>query len=159
MAILAALLVVGALAVGLMAAGRTMNVPDFAVAVSLSKAAESKLHSINESIIVTAFFDGDGEPEPGKSTAPFRNVFLGNETEAINDKNIAEFRGKKIPIRAWKRLSDKNYYVTINVGSARKAAADNLLDCGASEYRIESIKGTTVEVHCTLIGEPKAPNQ
>jgi hypothetical protein len=82
-------------------------VPDFAVAVKLSKAAESRLRSLNESITVAAYFDGNGEPEPGVDTSPMRAVVLGSETEEVNDKNVAEFKGKKVFAKAWKRLSDK----------------------------------------------------
>lgn len=122
---------------------QTVQVPDFAVAVKLSKAAESRLRSLNESITVAAYFDGDGEPEPGVDTSPMRAVVLGNETEEVNDKNVAEFKGKKVFAKAWKRLSDKNYYVTINVFSARKAVANNILDCSVPIDRIENVKSRT----------------
>ena len=135
-------------------ARRTVSVPDFAVAVKLSKAAEARLRSLNESVAVMAFFDGDGKGEGGKSTAPFRAVFLGNEQEIMTPGSIAEFSGKRIPLKAWNRLSDKNYYVTVNVGSARRAAKENILDCETHEYRIEEIKGRIVQVHCSLMGEP-----
>jgi hypothetical protein len=150
------LLVATALVIGLFMARRTVAVPEFAVAVSLSKSAEARLRSINEAIAVAAFFDGDGEAERGKSTAPFRAVFLGNEQQIVMPGSAATFSGRRIAARAWKRLSDKNYYVTLNVGSARRAAKENILDCEVPEYRIEDIKGKIVNVHCSLMGEPGA---
>jgi hypothetical protein len=134
---------------------QTVQVPDFAVAVKLSKTAESRLSSLNESITVVAYFDGDGEPQPGIDTSPMRAVVLGSQTEEVNDRNIAEFKGKKMFAKDWQRLYDKNFYVTINVFSARKAVANNILDCTDPIDRIENVKGKTLEVRCGLIGEPK----
>lgn len=134
---------------------QTVQVPDFAIAVKLSKAAESRLHSLNEGIKVAAYFDGDGDPVPGIDTSPMRAVVLGDYAEEVDDRNIANFKGKKISAQAWGTLSDKNYFVTINVFSARKAVANNILDCAAPIDHIESITGRTLEVRCGLIDEPK----
>jgi len=134
---------------------QTVQVPDFAIAVKLSKAAESRLRSLNESIKVAAYFDGNGEPEKGADTAPMRAVVLGNQEREVNDKDVAEFTGKKILAERWSRLSDRNYFVTINVFSARRVVRENILDCQNTTERIENIKNRTLEVQCGLIGEPK----
>jgi hypothetical protein len=160
MGIASAILVLGVLAAGVaLNRRRTVGVPDFAVAVRLSKGAESRLHSVNESISVAAYFDGDGEPMSGERTAPFRAVFLGSEREEVNEKNVAEFKRKRVSAASWKRLSDKNYFVTINVFSARKATPNNILSCDSPTYRIDNIKGRTVEVPCGLLDEHAGSGQ
>jgi hypothetical protein len=129
---------------------QTVRVPDFALAVKLSKAAESRLRSLNESIKVAVYFDGDGEPEKGVNTTPMRAVVLGNQEKEVDDENVAKFTGRRILAERWSRLSDKNYFVTINVFSARRAVRENLLDCQYPIERIENIQNRTLEVQCDL---------
>jgi hypothetical protein len=50
-------------------------------------------------------------------------------------------------------LADKDYFVTINVVSARKASKNNLLWCGVPENRLSTFAGKTTEVSCGLIDE------
>jgi hypothetical protein len=131
----------------------SLQIPAFSVAVKLSKQAQTRLRDLKESIIVRAYFDGDGEREPGIDTSPMRAVVLGSEEGEVNADLGAEFKGVQTPLSAWKRLSDKNYFVTINTASARKVVADNILWCDDPEKRIEEIKGKTLEVQCELISE------
>jgi hypothetical protein len=134
--------------------GTTVEVPQFAIAVQLSERAEKRLHSIGESVLVIAYFDGDALPGQGKYNPPNRDVFLGFDQKMVGGDNVARFDRSKVPLSDWNRLSDKNYFVTINTVSARKAANDNLLDCDDPiSRRIESFKGNTIEVRCRLIGE------
>jgi hypothetical protein len=138
--------------------GPTVDVPEFAIAVKLSPHAEERLNSIHESIKVLALFDGDPLPGQGRYNPPNRDVFLGSAERLVGDENVARFDRVKVPLRDYKRLSDKNYYVTINTVSARKSDNNNLLDCDDPiDRRIESFKGKTIEVSCWLIGEPSAP--
>ncbi len=130
-----------------------VQIPTFSVAVKLSTEAQSRLRDLKESILVIAYFDGDGEGEPGVDTSPMRAVVLGSDKREVNANLIAEFKGAKASSSAWKRLSDKNYFVTINTVSARKVVADNILWCDNPEKRIEAIKGKTIDVRCELISE------
>src|SRR5690606_11280211 len=95
----------------------------------------------------------DGEEVPGVKTAPHRVVYLGYVEKEVNDKNIAEFKGEKVPERDWNRLFNKNYFVTINVFSARKVLPDNILSCDIIEEQIESMRDKISEVHCSLTSE------
>ena len=134
--------------------------PEFAIAVKLSPHAKERLHSIHESIKVLALSDGDPLPGQRQYNPPNRDVFLGSAEKLVDDKNVATFNRVKVPLRDWKRLSDKNYYVTINTVSARKSDDNNLLDCDDPiSRRIESFRGKTIEVSCWLIGEPNAPTK
>ncbi len=103
-------------------------------------------------------FDGDSLPGQGSYNAPNRDVVLGSAEKLVGQDNSAVFNGVKIPLHDWKRLSDKNYYVTINTVSARLSDKNNLLDCTEPiDQRIETFRDKTIEVSCWLIGESDAP--
>jgi hypothetical protein len=136
-------------------AGPTVDVPEFVIAVKLSPRAETRLKSIHESIEVLAMFDGDPLPGQGKYNPPNRDVVLGGAERPVDVNNEARFKNVRVPLSDWNRLADKNYFVTINTFSARKADENNLLNCDdPMSRRIESFRGKTIEVRCGLIGEP-----
>jgi hypothetical protein len=138
--------------------GPTVNVPHFAIAVKLSPKATERLRSLHESVIVLALFDGDPLPGQGKYNPPNRDVFLGSDEKLVDSSGVARFDNTKVPLADWNRLSDRNYFVTINLFSARKAVSNNLLDCADPiDRRIETFRDRTIEVQCRLIGEPDAP--
>ncbi len=58
-----------------------------------------------------------------------RGVVLGNDEKLVDTNNVATFSDTKISQSNWNDLSDKDFYVTINVVSAKKSSKDNLLDC------------------------------
>jgi len=135
------------------AADKTVAVPAFSISVRLSQEAEKRLQTIHESVLVIAYFDGDPLPGQGEYNAPFRDVYLGSDEKLADVKNVAIFDSTKISQSHWNRLSDKNYFVTINVVSARKSSKNNLLDCGVPEDRISTFAGKSTEVSCQLIDE------
>jgi hypothetical protein len=140
--------------------GPTVDVPEFAIAVKLSPSAEKQLRSIHESVLVIAYFDGDALPGQGKHNPPMRDVFLGQDEKLLDEKSVARFQRTRVALADWNRLSDKNYFVTINTVSARNAATDNLLDCADPiSRRIETFAGKIIEVQCRLIGELNAPTK
>jgi hypothetical protein len=134
-------------------ADMAVPVPRFSIAVKLSEQARQRLKSIHESVLVIAYFDGDPLPGQGRYNAPFRDVFLGNDEKLVDDQNVATFDTTKISQSNWDRLANKDYFVTINVVSARKAAKNNLLWCGTPEDRLSTFEGKTTEVSCGLIDE------
>ena len=138
---------------------KTIAVPPFSIAVKLSETAQKKLQGIHESVLVIAYFDGDPLPGKGKYNAPMRGVVLGSDEKLVDDKNVATFTGTKISQSNWDDLSDKKYFVTINVVSARKSAKDNLLDCADPIDRISTFVGKSTQVSCRLIGERGASSQ
>jgi hypothetical protein len=131
----------------------TVPVPQFSIAIKLSEPARQKLESMHESILVIAYFDGDPLPGQGQDNAPFRDVFLGSDELLADAQNTATFNNTKVSESNWNRLADKNYFVTINVFSARKASKNNILNCGSPENRLGTFAGKTTEVSCDLIGE------
>lgn len=130
---------------------RTVAVPEFSISVRLSEAAEKRLKSMHESVLVIAYFDGDPLPGQGKDNSPFRGVFLGSDEMLVDAENVATFNSTRISQGNWIRLSNKDYFVTINVVSARKASANNLLDCGVPEGRISTFAGRATEIPCRLL--------
>jgi|ERR1035438_1228895 hypothetical protein len=128
-------------------------VPSFSISVKLSDAAKQQLQNMHESILVIAYFDGDPLPGQGTYNAPFRDVFLGNAEKLVDEHNIATFDTTRISQSNWDRLADKNYFITINVVSARKASKNNLLSCSVPENRLSTFAGKTTEVSCDLISE------
>ena len=138
---------------------KAVAVPEFAIAIKLSPQAEQRLRDLHETIKVLAMFDGDPLPGQGHYNAPMRDVYLGSDEKFVDANNIAAFTNTKISQRNWNQLADKDYYLTINVFSARKTFRNNLLDCGVPEKRISTFAGRTIEVHCLLIGEPDVPNK
>jgi len=98
--------------------------------------------------------DGDPLPGQGKYNPPNRDVVLGSAEKTVDANNEVRFTNVRVPLSDWNRLADKNYFVTINVFSARRADENNLLDCDdPMDRRIESFRGKTIEVRCGLIGE------
>jgi len=135
---------------------RSIAVPEFSISIKLSEAAENQLQSMHESVLVIAYFDGDALPGQGKYNAPFRDVYLGSSEKLVDAKNVATFDSTKISQSNWDRLSNKDYFVTINVVSARRVSKNNLLDCNTPEDRISTFAGKTTDVFCRLIGERDA---
>jgi hypothetical protein len=128
-------------------------VPPFSIAVMLSEHARQRLQSIHESVLVIVYFDGDPLPGQGRDNAPFRDVFLGNDEKLVDGQNVATFDTTKVSQSNWERLADKDYFVTVNVVSARKASKNNLLWCGVPESRLSTFAGKTTQVSCGLIDE------
>jgi hypothetical protein len=139
----------------------TVQIPDFSVSVKLSEKARIQIHDLREWVAVRVYFDGDGQREPGIDTSPMRAVVLGSEEREVNGDLVAEFKGLAAPASAWDRLSDENFFVTINTVSAGRSARDNILDCDDPEKRINEIKGKEIEVNCELLieryGQPEPP--
>jgi hypothetical protein len=132
---------------------KIIAVPEFSVAVKLSEPAQKKLQAIHESVLVNAYFDGDPLPGKGKHNSPMRGIVLGSDRKLVDKNNVATFSDTKLSQGNWNNLSSKDYYVTINVVSARKSSKDNLLDCAAPEDRISTFAGKETQIPCGLIGE------
>jgi hypothetical protein len=132
---------------------KTIVVPEFSIAVKLSETAQKKLQAMQESVLVITYFDGDPLPGKGKNNSPMRGVVLGNVEKLVDTNNVATFYDTKISQSNWNDLSSKDYYVTVNVVSARKSSRDNLLDCAVPIGRISTFVGKSTQVSCRLNGE------
>ena len=137
----------------------TIAVPEFSIAVKLSETAQKKLQAMHESVLVIAYFDGDPLPGREKYNAPMRGVVLGSDEKLVDANNVATFSDTKISQSHWNDLSSKDYYVTVNVVSARKSSKDNFLDCADPEERISTFAGKSTQVSCRLNGEQDGHSQ
>jgi hypothetical protein len=137
-------------------ARQKVAVPEFSIAVKLSETAQKKLQSMHESVLVIAYFDGDPLPGRGKDNSPMRGVVLGSDQKLVEPNSIATFADTKISQSHWSDLAEKDYYVTINVVSARKTSKDNLIDCDVPMNHISTFVGKSTQVLCRLIGEHDA---
>ena len=64
----------------------------------------------------------------------------GTSEQLVDANNVATFKNVRVPLSDWKRLGDKNYFVTVNTVSARKADKNNLLDCDdPMDRKIETV--------------------
>jgi len=135
-----------------------VDIPGFTIKLILSPAAQAKLQGSGERISVLAMFDGDALPGQRNCGAPNRDVCLGSSRKLVETTNVVRFDDARIPKRDYDRLRDKNFFVTINVFTARRVFKDNLLDCDEPiDVRIDVLRDKTTEARCWLIGEPDSP--
>jgi hypothetical protein len=128
-------------------------IPSFSVKTSLSEAAKARLQSTKEGIEVSVAFDGDGTPEQGVKTAPHREVFLCHSEKRMDHQNVATFSNLTFPLERFNRLSSIDYFVNVNVFSARLSHTNNILDCGFFEEPISTVRSSGVNIQCSLIEE------
>lgn len=83
----------------------SIEVPPFAVSVKLSRAAEEGLRSMNAPVSVGAYIYDSAPGENGEWRV------LASEGKRVN-KSKVEFSGLRLPLKAWQRLSDKDYLQT-----------------------------------------------
>jgi len=127
-------------------------VPEFFISINLSDNAKEKLKSSGETIKGSIVFDGDGEPIPGIKTAPHRNVILGTHNFELTEPGTIKIADAVISKEADMRLSDQNYYFTINVFSGRRVFTNNILDGGYADGRVLDLKeNNIVKISCSLL--------
>jgi hypothetical protein len=126
-------------------------VPPFQIKIMLSDAAAKKLRDAGESIKGAVYFDGDGTRKDHEDTAPFRAVVLGVYNFETTGAGGVSVSNAVISEEAFHRLSDSNYYYTVNVFSGRRAFKNNVLDCGDAEGQISNAVKSPIEITCDLI--------
>src|SRR5271170_6164339 len=139
--------------------------PEFDVKVVLSDLARAELQRRDESIKVHVVFDGDSKSFIENMTshnAPERPIYLGSQDIEVELSEVARVHGVKFDGEKYSRLSNGNYYVTINVVSGRRQLKYNLLNCEVPEGLMDNFKNQTIVVRCKLIDEAsllRAPNK
>jgi hypothetical protein len=136
-------------------ADESVPVPEFTLEISLTKDASNKLAQAGESMSGTVYFDGDGPPLPGIKTAPFRDVFLGQQDFELEDAGLLTIKNASISKEAFLRLDDQNYHYFVNVYSGRRVFAENILTCSYADGRLDDLKARErIEIHCELSETP-----
>jgi hypothetical protein len=131
-----------------------MAVPVFQIQITLSQKAAKKLSEAGESIKGLVIFDGDGHKKNNEKTAPERDVPLGvYEFERIG-AGIVWVTNATISEEAFGRLTNLDYYFTVNVFSGRRVFKDNILDDGYAYGRISEAIKSPVRIDCDLLGPP-----
>lgn len=133
--------------------GDEFVIPTFEIEVSNSPKADQTLTKQKETIIVSAFFNGD--PVNEKDLDDDGQMFITKkEIELTGDNRIAKFEGLKFSKAMYDKLADKDITLLINVYSGRKSSDDNLLDCGIVEAKASKLMNKRFTLDCKLIEEP-----
>jgi hypothetical protein len=130
-----------------------LRVPQFQIKVDLPDAAMQKLLAAGGTLNVLASFDGDGTPLNGEYTAPNRAVILGCYQFQTTQTEIVSVTKAYISAEAFKRLSDTDYYVTVNISSGQRAAKSNVFIGGFAVQRISQASRTPMQIEW-YIGVP-----
>jgi hypothetical protein len=128
-----------------------MSVPSFQIQITLSDRAAKKLRDAHETIKGAVYFDGDGTSRPDEYTAPMRPVVLGSYYFELPEAGTVSVTDATISQAAFKRLTDQDYYYTLNVYSGRRAFKDNVLSGGYSETHISEALKQPIQVTCDLL--------
>lgn len=132
--------------------------PKFSLVLTLSPHALAKLAGLKEEVTVAAMYSGDPTKEATRKKIPdeIGEIGLGNEeitrAPAAGPQSFA-FAGKGFDAKKLKWVMPGTAKVLINVYSARKAADDNLLDCGIFEGTLAEAAAKPIEISCKLIEE------
>ena len=124
-------------------------VPEFSILIKTTDELKKELETTNETVQATIIIDGNGVPFKGIKSAPNRDVVLCVHKEIINIENIISFSGLFIPQNLYDRLSDKNYYITINIASIN--GKYNIIENGYASFRLSEIKSTPLSIFCNLL--------
>lgn len=129
--------------------------PPLKINLALTDDAAKKLQDAGESIKCFVIFDGDGTPKPGEDTGGGRDVDLGVYCFERTGAGVIYVTNALISAEAFRRLSDTNYYYTINVFSGRRVFANNILDGGYALGRISDAVKAPIYIKCSLLEEPQ----
>ncbi len=123
----------------------------FDIALTLTPAAKTKLERLHEKIGVSAWYSGlpnaAGKP---KAEEDGQVEFGADEPVLEPDTSLVHIPGGGLDTSRLKYIKG-DPLVLINVYSARKAAADNLLECTIFEDTIRKAQTAPVAIGCKLI--------
>ncbi len=129
----------------------------FVISVELSEMAAVQLHSDGEGVVVLATYSGQQSGLGKGKVTEIGTIDLGSE-EVELPLNGGEARlespgmdDERLP------LVEGSVQVNINVFSARKTSADNILACDFFDGDLQNIMGSTSVLLCSLITEGREP--
>jgi hypothetical protein len=126
-------------------------VPAIQIQITLTENAAKKLTDAGEWIKGFVIFDGDGIKKNNENTAPERDVPLGTYWFERNGAGVVSITNAAISEEAFKRLTNSDYYFTVNVFSARRVFKDNILDGGYAEGHISDVTMSPIQIKCDLL--------
>jgi hypothetical protein len=126
-------------------------VPAFQIQITLTENAAKKLSDAGEWIKGVVIFDGDGLKKNNEKTAPERDVPLGTYWFERNGAGVVSITNAAISEEAFTRLTNFDYYFTVNVVSGRRVFKDNILDGGYAEGHISDATNSPIQIKCDLL--------
>jgi hypothetical protein len=121
--------------------------------VTFSKQAAARLAALNEGVMASASFAGVPVPSHQKEADEAGQIDLGNEEVTVKGQpGVATITGAKVN-RSRLAWTSGPVLLNVNVYSARRALADNILACDFFDGKLESAHRRPVQLHCTLITE------
>ncbi|MER9597080.1 hypothetical protein [Mesorhizobium sp. M0244] len=127
----------------------------FDVNVTLSKKAAAKLAAEKEGIVVFASYYGDPKRSAEKHANEVRQIDLTPQDEQVGIPGTAghaHISGARVDTKRLDWLAGPPE-VNVNVASARKSSADNLLNCDFIDGPLSDVQREPVTLHCGLIEE------
>jgi hypothetical protein len=134
----------------------------FEVNLTLTPRAAEKLASTNEKVIVAAMYFGVpvSETAPGVDDHGMEVGLGGDDIEVAPETAVVKAPGTGFDPTHIASIKGEPE-VLVNVYSARKTHADNLLSCGIYQGPVKMAQQRPVEIQCDLIydenGEPLPP--
>lgn len=125
----------------------------FQVKVQLSKQAASSLATINETVIVAAYYYGFPAKGYENKADEMDEIQLGEEDVQLPGAGTATFTGGPVHTARLPYIKDGQIQVLINVFSGRKSSNNNLLDCGFFEGPAAEAAKKNLSLSCSLIAE------
>lgn len=123
----------------------------FDIALTLSPAARAKLERIHEKVEVAAMYSGL-PTETGQSKADdVGQVDLGADRVQVEPAATTVHVSGAGLDKAKLQYVNGDPLVLVNIYTARKAAKDNLLDCGIFEDTVKKAQAAPVAISCKLI--------
>lgn len=126
---------------------------DFSIIVDvrLTPAAAAELAKSHEGITGSASWEGEPNASGQKHVDETGRISIGQEEQTRDGAGLLRFAGKLDPVALGR--STRNIDVNVNVFSARKTHADNILDCDIVDGPADQISGRTFPILCSLITE------
>ena len=128
-----------------------MPVPAFQIQITLSETAAKKMSDAGESVAGCIIFDGDGRKKHNEHTAPERDVPLGYYEFERKFDGVLYITNATIAKEAFERLTNPDYFFTVNVYSGRHVFENNILDDGYAEGHISDAVKSPVQIKCDLL--------
>lgn len=133
---------------------------DYKVQLMLTPGASAKLKGMGEKVIVSNLYYGIAK---AGTAAAARAETLGQVTLADNPvevdavDQIVSVSVAPLDAARLKELEGEEPLLLINVYSARKAHADNLINCGIFDDKLAKAEEATIPIHCDLINPDPPP--
>ncbi|MFL1873980.1 hypothetical protein ACIKT0_01940 [Hansschlegelia beijingensis] len=120
------------------------------IAVELSPKAQSRLAELGEGIVASAFYFGPPAKGAARRVSPSGQVEVPLDEIAVQPRGVTRIPAAPADARRWIAGEPR---INVNLYTARRKSADNLLDCAPFEGAVPKAADWPVRMACKLIGE------